>query len=102
MSLAWGGPLKDFRPGPKKKIKTTHSYRPHRGGYQEAAAERVYFNVEGELINLLESIDKVGDFPTGPFRTKFYAEDDRMMPSESYMVLDYMGRPVGFSSLPLS
>jgi hypothetical protein len=76
---------------------TRNSFRPHRGGYAEAAAERVEFVSPDDLPDILESRFEFH----GPFTSKLYFEDLRMKPSERYMILDVTGCPVGYSSCPV-
>lgn len=71
------------------------TFRPHRGLYEEAARERFSFRTIAELKARLAS----EPWARGPFRSRFYCEDNRMNPPENYIVLDGNGVPCGFCSV---
>jgi hypothetical protein len=88
----------------KRLTNMKYTFRPHRGGYEEAAQQRFTFETFPEFMTKLETV--IGYRPD-EIRSHFYAEDDRMTPSESYVVMalwpgsDHMA-PIGFSSAPIN
>ena len=80
-----------------------YTFRPHRGAYEDAAEERFEFEDFQEFMDKLVAL--LG-FRPQEFRSTYYCEDDRMTPSETYIVIGTWPKgtraPFGFCSVEVN
>lgn len=78
---------------------TIGTFRPHRGSYAESEALRFTFDSLQMLQQHLSDLFAVRPWNCTKARSSFYCRDDRMSPSESFIVLNQNGLPLGWCSV---